>query len=165
MNSEIYKKYLDVKIRRNKILEIIQETNGNISQNDLILKLVEAYPDYDIRQSYISKDLKHLKIVKVNGIYEVGGDKQRVLNETKLKKLADESNITASDIIMNVKAVVIRSNNIGRNYLFAEYLMNMYPDIIIDTVCTDKTIMVYFISKKGDEDVKLTKEIRSILSE
>ena len=164
MNSEIYKKYLDVKIRREKILEIIHETNGNISQSELILKLEEAYPDYDIRQSYISKDLKHLKYLNVNGKYEKVEDKQRIFDEAKLKKLAAENNVTANDILLNGRLVIIRSKNIGRNYLIAEHLTNMYPDVIIDTICTDKTIVIFYIGKKSDE-LTLTKEIRSILSQ
>ena len=132
--------------RQSKILELI-EHNEIDTQNKLAEKLREA--GYDVTQATVSRDIKELNLVKVQG--ENGRSRYA---QPKLKEKSD--NIRFRNILKEVVLSVTPAENLivvktvsGCGNAAAEAIDNSNAPGIIGTLAGDNTVLV-IVDRKED---------------
>ena len=144
--------------RRNMIKEIVKNDN-TLTQEEITGKLKEL--GYNSQQGTICKDLKELGIVKPKGSKRY--DLTREAQITELKKIAKNAEIKSKDVISDIKILIIKSKNMGHSYFLANHLTSMYKNIIIDIICHEDNIIIYYQDKIIDS-LLFSADIKHILS-
>ena len=151
--------------RRNKILEIIakkEKKNENIKQNE-VLKDLEKFFGVKINQTVISKDFKRIGIEQRRDRtgFKISSKAKRTLDVEKLKKIANDFHYTADDVCPDIKTLLVKSKGIANSHILGSHLMLMYPEIIIDVLCNENSVIVYYHDTPAFRRTSLESDIKS----
>ena len=149
--------------RQKRILEILAETDGEMTQKEILDRLNDEFYSA-INQSDIAKDFIKLKIQKHPDRkgYIVSDAKKRRINVDELVRIAAGANIKKSDIIPDVKMLIIKSNNKGHSHFLSEHLLKMYSDLIVTIQHHENNLIIYYRDISIDEKT-LPEDIKSVL--
>ena len=152
-----------LELRQQRILEILAETDGEMTQKEILDRLNDEFKSV-INQSDIAKDIKKLKLQKHPDRkgYIVSDAKKRRINIEELVRVAAGANVKKSDIIPNVKMLIIKSNNKGHSHFLSEHLLKMYSDLIITIQYHENNLIIYYRDIPIDEKT-LPEDIKSVL--
>ena len=159
---------LDKRLRNKVILDLLSkpvDETGILTQEDLRNELRKVLK-YEYTQGAISKILDELEIKKLkDGIgFDISGSKTRIHNVEELKKIASECFFDSESVITsNTGIFIIKSKNIAYSHILSKHLKVMYPNIIIDTICNDNSIIVFHNRNEVFEKRKLTEDLKKIL--
>ena len=147
------------KERREKILEIL-ERYPYINKQTEVREKLEGVFGVPIEQTYVSKDFAALGIQKNDdGSFAVSESYIRSENVKQLKKIADDCGFYNADVCTEFKTLIIKSYNLAYSHMLSQHLKAMYPNVIIDTVCSENSVIIYHIDsfafgkKTLDEDI------------
>ncbi|AOR23901.1 arginine repressor [Clostridium taeniosporum] len=144
--------------RHTKILEIISskeiETQEELAEE---LKL----QGFDVTQATVSRDIKNLKLIKVQG---ASGNYKYVVSSGEEKNIIDRlSNILSNTVISaeNVDKMVVIKTISGSGSAAAEAIDNLEGTDIAGTVAGDNTIFILLRSLEKAEELvaKIRKRI------
>ena len=146
--------------RHSKILEIIND-NDIETQEELAEAL--KYAGYDVTQATVSRDIKLLKLVKMqseSGKYKYISSKneQRYINDKIYIILKNE----AIDLEQVHKFVVIKTLT-GAASAAAEAIDTLYTNDVAGTIAGDNTIFV--LVRTDEKAVELISKVRKMISQ
>ncbi|WP_195987693.1 arginine repressor [Clostridium sp. D53t1_180928_C8] len=145
--------------RHSKILEIIND-NDIETQEELAEAL--KYAGYDVTQATVSRDIKLLKLVKIQG--ESG--KYKYISATKEErdindKLYSILKNAAIDVEQVDKFVVIKTLT-GAASAAAEAIDTLYTNDVAGTIAGDNTIFV--LVRTDEKAIELISKVRKMIS-
>ena len=147
------------KERRDKILELL-ESKPYLRTQIKVREELEKIFGVEIGQTDISKDFTFLGIEKNDdGSFAVSESYIRSRNIAKLKKIAVDCGFYNEDICTEFKTLIIKSFNLAYSHMLGKHLKTMYPNVIIDTVCSENAVIVYHVDSFAfgkntlDEDI------------
>ena len=145
--------------RHTKILEIINSKEIE-TQEELAEELKRE--GFDVTQATVSRDIKNLKLIKVQS---TSGKSKYVVSNLEEKNIIDRlSNILANTVLSveNVDKMVVIKTITGSAPITAEAIDNLESADIAGTVAGDNTIFILVRSIKSAEE--LVMKIRKRLS-
>lgn len=145
--------------RHTKILEIINSKEIE-TQEELAEELKRE--GFDVTQATVSRDIKNLKLIKVQS---TSGKSKYVVSNLEEKNIIDRlSNILANTVLSveNVDKMVVIKTITGSAPITAEAIDNLESADIAGTVAGDNTIFILVRSIKSAEE--LVMKIRKRMS-
>jgi arginine repressor len=145
--------------RHEKIKELIT-SKPHIKEQSEIRKELEKHFGVGINQSDVSKDFAKLGIQKLDdGSFTIEGTRPH--NVRRLKALAKECEYSSSDVCTEFKTLVIKSRNLAYSHMLSRQIKEMYPEIIIDAVCGENSVVVYYEDKPVFRQTLLSEDIKA----
>jgi transcriptional regulator of arginine metabolism len=136
--------------RQNKILEIISQSDIE-TQDELVEALTES--GYRVTQATISRDIKELKLVKVQSS---GGAYRYSINKKQDSKDMDVLMRIFRDTVLSVawavNLVVVKTLS-GSANAAAEVIDGMNQDGVLGTLAGDNTIFIATTSEQASADI------------
>lgn len=152
-------KVIDLKSKRhNKILEIISEKDIE-TQEELAEELKIA--GFDVTQATVSRDIKILKLIKMQGIsgnykYVESSKESKDINEKLYSILAN-----AAVSVENVDNFVVVKTLTGSAMAAAEAIDNLFDMEVAGTIAGDNTIFI--LARSLDKAEELVNKIRKVI--
>lgn len=145
--------------RHDKILEIINSTEIETQE-----ELAEALKNdgFDVTQATVSRDIKNLKLVKIQGVtgkykYVAPNKEERNIND-KLYSILANAAISAEKVD---KFVVIKTLT-GAASAVAEAIDSLFETEIAGTIAGDNTIFILLRSEENA--IELISNVRKLIS-
>ena len=145
--------------RHDKILEIINSTEIETQE-----ELAEAIKNdgFDVTQATVSRDIKNLKLVKIQGVtgkykYVAPNKEERNIND-KLYSILANAAISAEKVD---KFVVIKTLT-GAASAVAEAIDSLFETEIAGTIAGDNTIFILLRSEENA--IELISNVRKLIS-
>ncbi|MEG0251253.1 MAG: arginine repressor [Christensenellaceae bacterium] len=136
--------------RQNKILEVI-ENNEVETQEELVLILNHA--GYQVTQATISRDIKELQLIKVqgnNGAYKYAVNKKHQVKDLDILMRIFRDTVVSVDCAVNL--VVIKTLN-GSANAAAEVIDSLGFQGIMGSIAGDNTIFIATASQSVAEEM------------
>ena len=145
--------------RHSKILEIINNIDIE-TQEELAEELKRS--GYDVTQATVSRDIKLLKLVKVQSEsgkyrYIAPTKEERDINDKLYSILAN-----AAISVDKVDKFVVIKTLTGAASAVAEAIDNIYTNDVAGTIAGDNTIFV--LSRTEEKAIELMKKVRKVIS-
>lgn len=152
-------KVINLKSRRhNKILEIISDKDIE-TQEELAEELKRA--GYDVTQATVSRDIKILKLIKMQG---ASGNYKYVASSKESKDINDKlSSILANAAVSveNVDNFVVVKTLTGSAMAVAEAIDNLFDTEVAGTIAGDNTIFI--LARSLDKAEELVEKVRRMI--
>lgn len=144
--------------RHNKILEIISEKDIE-TQEELAEELKIA--GFDVTQATVSRDIKILKLIKMQGIsgnykYVESSKESKDINDKLYSILAN-----AAVSVENVDNFVVVKTLTGSAMAAAEAIDNLFDMEVAGTIAGDNTIFI--LARSLDKAEELVSRIRKVI--
>lgn len=152
-------KVINLKLRRhNKILEIINEKDIE-TQEELAEELKKA--GFDVTQATVSRDIKILKLIKMQGIsgnykYAVSSKESKNINDKLSSILAN-----AATSVENVDNFVVVKTLTGSAMAVAEAIDTLFDTEVAGTIAGDNTIFI--LARSLDKAEELVDKVRKMI--
>ena len=145
--------------RHNKVLEIINNYEIE-TQEELAEELKRS--GYDVTQATVSRDIKLLKLVKVQSEsgkyrYIAPTKEERDINDKLYSILAN-----AAISVDKVDKFVVIKTLTGAASAVAEAIDNIYTNDVAGTIAGDNTIFV--LSRTEEKAIELMEKVRKVIS-
>ena len=145
--------------RHSKILEIINNIDIE-TQEELAEELKRS--GYDVTQATVSRDIKLLKLVKVQSEsgkyrYIAPTKEERDINDKLYSILAN-----AAISVDKVDKFVVIKTLTGAASAVAEAIDNIYTNDVAGTIAADNTIFV--LSRTEEKAIELMEKVRKVIS-
>ena len=144
--------------RHSKILEIISEKDIE-TQEELAEELKNA--GFDVTQATVSRDIKILKLIKMQGI---SGNYRYVESSKESKDINDKLYSILSNAALSVENVdnfVVVKTLTGSAMAAAEAIDNLFDMEVAGTIAGDNTIFI--LARSLDKAEELVSKIRKVI--
>lgn len=141
--------------RRQAITEIISETNGKITQGEIVAKMKAR--DMAISQSGVSRLLKTMGFAlnRETNEYESSEAARQEEQRKELKDFLIKTDTEQHDIVE-----ALLTTRSGYANAVATLLKETYPEQIIATIAQDDTILVFVVDDFTDDFLKLLSDVQ-----
>ncbi|NLL30426.1 MAG: arginine repressor [Clostridiales bacterium] len=144
--------------RYEKILEIISKKDVE-TQEELAEELKEA--GFDVTQATVSRDIKILKLLKVQGINGRYKYVEPVKEEKDINDKLVSILINAAVSVENVDKIVVVKTLTGSAMAVAEAIDKLFDKEVAGTIAGDNTIFI--LVRTIDKAVELVEEVRKMI--
>ena len=136
--------------RQNKILEIISQQDIE-TQEELVEALVNI--GFRVTQATISRDIKELKLVKIqssNGVYKYSANKKQDVKDIDILMRIFRDTVVSVEYAANI--IVVKTLT-GSANAAAEVIDNLERNGILGTIAGDNTIFVATVSETASAEL------------
>ncbi|ASW42695.1 arginine repressor [Clostridium isatidis] len=144
--------------RHEKILEIINKKDIE-TQEELAEELKEA--GFDVTQATVSRDIKILKLVKVQGINGRYKYVEPTKDEKDINNKLESILINAAVSVENVDKIVVVKTLTGSAMAVAEAIDKLFDKEVAGTIAGDNTIFI--LLRSSDKAVELVEEVKKMI--